>query len=107
MVTLSLYLHKFIGMAARQKHRRVGNPYNLPKNVEILNELQLESDNVFLMNFLYNLSIYLGSNSRLYSDSDIDSIVDNFFLMKVLIQKILPLWQNINMTSRNLGKYLW
>ena len=35
-------------MAAKQKHRIAGNPYNLRKKVEIPVEIQLENDSAFL-----------------------------------------------------------
>ena len=38
-------------MAAKQKHRLAGNPYNLRKKVEIPVEIQLENDSAFLHEF--------------------------------------------------------
>ena len=38
-------------MAAKQKHRMAGNPYNLRKKVEIPVQIQLENDSAFLNEF--------------------------------------------------------
>ena len=38
-------------MAAKQKHRIAGNPYNLRKKVEIPVQIQLEDDSAFLKEF--------------------------------------------------------
>ena len=82
-------------MAAKQKHRMAGNPYNLRKKVKILVEIQLENDSAFLNEFASqtipgqvfrsktgsdtdrtstNDSIGLDTSSVVYSESDSDDL---------------------------------
>ena len=58
-------------MAAKQKHRTVGNSYNLCRKVEIPIELQLNKDNAFLNEF--GSQPEPGQSSKSRSDTNTDS----------------------------------
>ena len=57
-------------MAAKQKHRMVGNPYNLRKKVEIQVEIQLQDDSAFLNEFASQPISSQVSGSKTGSDTD-------------------------------------
>ena len=64
-------------MAARQKHRMAGKPYNLRRKVEIPVELQVQDDGAFLNEFSSQLTPgQSGSKSDTDIDSDIDTLVN-------------------------------
>ena len=57
-------------MAAKQKHRIAGNPYNLRKKGEIRIEIQLEDDSAFLNEFASQPIPGQSSGSKIGSDTD-------------------------------------
>ena len=67
-------------MAAKQKHRMVGNPYNLRKKVEFLVEIQLENDSAFLNEFSSQPTPGQVSGSQTGSDTDSTSTDDSIGL---------------------------
>ena len=67
-------------MAAKQKHRMAGNPYNLRKKVEIPMEIQLENGSAFLNEFASQPIPGQVSRSKTGSDTDNTSTDDSFGL---------------------------
>ena len=67
-------------MAAKQKHRMAGNPYNLRKKVEILVQIQLEDDSVFVNEFASQPIPGQVSGSKIGSDTDSTSTDDSIGL---------------------------
>ena len=67
-------------MAAKQKHRLAGNPYNLRKKVEIPVEIQLENDSAFLNEFASQPTPGQVSGSKTGSDTDSTSTDDSIGL---------------------------
>ena len=57
-------------MAAKQKHRIAGNPYNLRKKVEIPVEIQLEDDSAYLNKFASQPTPGQVFGSKTGSDTD-------------------------------------
>ena len=67
-------------MAAKQKHRIAGNPYNLCKRVEIPEQIQLEDDSAFLNEFASQPIPGQVSDSKTGSDTDSTSTDDSIGL---------------------------
>ena len=67
-------------MAAKQKHRIAGNPYNLRKKVEIPVQIQLENDCAFLNEFASQPIPGQVSGSKTGSDTDSTSTDDSIGL---------------------------
>ena len=67
-------------MAAKQKHRMAGNPYNLRKKVEIPVQIQLEDDSAFLNEFASQPIPGQVSGSKTGSDTDSTSTDDSIGL---------------------------
>ena len=67
-------------MAAKQKHKMAGNPYNLRKKVEIPVQIQLEDDSAFLNEFASQPIPGQVSGSKTGSDTDSTSTDDSIGL---------------------------
>ena len=67
-------------MAAKQKHRMAGNPYNLRKKVEIPVQIQLENDSAFLNEFASQPIPGQVSGSKTGSDTESTSTDDSIGL---------------------------